>query len=66
MGDALSDVSSKDAEKLLNIARNEIGYREVGNNWTKYGEWYPMQNNPWCHLLLAGVQKKLNFERYYS
>jgi len=28
-------------EKLLNIARAEIGYHEQGNNWIKYasGNW---------------------------
>ena len=43
-------------EKLIAIARTEVGYREGGNNYTKYSAdpmitrlygWTP-QNQPWC------------------
>lgn len=47
---------SEAKEKLVETARAEIGYREGGNNWTKYAGdpgiaklygWIP-QNQPWC------------------
>ena len=47
-------------EKLLNIARAEIGYHEQGNNWIKYasGNWdnqfygWELQNQPWCDVFV--------------
>lgn len=45
--------------RVLDLAEAEIGYREVGNNWTKYAEemdsyagFYngPKQNAPWCDV----------------
>ncbi|MBD7910802.1 FG-GAP-like repeat-containing protein [Clostridium cibarium] len=54
LSNSTSSPSSKaDVEKLLNVARNEIGYHEIGNNWTKYGAWYPMQNQPWCAMFVS-------------
>ena len=39
-------------ERIIEIARNEIGYKEQGNNITKYGEWYGMQD-AWCDMFIA-------------
>lgn len=46
--------------KLLSIARAEIGYHESGNNYTKYaaGNWdnqfygWELQNQPWCDVFV--------------
>ena len=47
-------------EKLLNVARNEIGYHESGDNYIKYaeGNWdnqfygWELQNQPWCDVFV--------------
>ena len=39
-------------EKILEIARNEIGYRETPSNLTKYGKWYGLDGNPWCMMFV--------------
>jgi hypothetical protein len=39
-------------ERIVEIAREEIGYKEQGNNITKYGEWYGMQD-AWCNMFVA-------------
>ena len=59
-------------EKLLNVARGEIGYHEIGDNYTKYAEgmWdnqfygWELQNQPWCDMFVDwcfcqafGIQK---------
>lgn len=38
--------------KIVQIAQNEVGYRESGNNQTKYGEWYGMQDE-WCNMFVC-------------
>lgn len=38
---------------LINIARQEIGTTETGNNDTKYGKWYGMNNQPWCAMFVS-------------
>lgn len=42
------------AEKVIKIARAEIGYKEspAGSNKTKYGEWYGMNGQPWCMMFV--------------
>lgn len=42
------------AEKILGIARKEIGTREkpAGSNRVKYAEWYGMNGQPWCVMLV--------------
>lgn len=45
-------------EKVLNLARSEIGYHEQGDNWTKYAQdldrtnWYngPKNGFAWCDI----------------
>lgn len=38
------------AERALDIALDEVGYREGRNNWTKYAkeQWADVQNQAWC------------------
>lgn len=38
--------------KIVKIAQAEIGYKEQGNNQTKYGEWYGMQDE-WCNMFVS-------------
>lgn len=35
------------------IARQQIGYKETGNNDTKFGKWYGLNNNPWCAMFVS-------------
>jgi cell wall-associated NlpC family hydrolase len=50
---------------IVEIAKAEIGYTETGNNDTKYGKWYKLNNNPWCAMFVswcfnqAGLSKKV-------
>ena len=38
--------------KIIQIAANEVGYKEQGTNQTKYGEWYGMQDE-WCNIFVC-------------
>ena len=38
--------------KIVQIAQKEVGYKEQGNNITKYGEWYGMQDE-WCNIFVS-------------
>ena len=42
------------AEKVLNIARGEIGTKEspANSNRTKYGKWYGLDGQPWCMMFV--------------
>ena len=50
--------------EIVEIARNEIGYKEQGTNQTKYGEWYGMQDE-WCNMFVcwcanqAGISEEI-------
>ena len=39
-------------ERIVEIARGEIGYQEGEGNWTKYGEWFGMQDE-WCDMFVC-------------
>jgi hypothetical protein len=39
--------------KVLDIAKEQIGYQETGNNDTKYGKWYGLNNQPWCAMFVS-------------
>lgn len=43
------------AEKVLKIARSQIGYKEspAGSNRTKYGKWMGLNGVPWCAELVV-------------
>lgn len=45
-------------QRLLNIARAELGTEERGDNLTKYGEWYGLNGNPWCAMFISWVAWK--------
>lgn len=41
------------AKDIVDVAIGEIGYREQGNNRTKYGAWYGMNGAAWCHMFVS-------------
>jgi len=40
-------------DRIIKIAASQIGYKETGNDWTKYGAWYGMNGNPWCAMFVS-------------
>jgi cell wall-associated NlpC family hydrolase len=38
---------------VIDAAQNEVGYQETGNNDTKYGKWYGLNNQPWCAMFVS-------------
>ena len=42
------------AEQILQVARGELGYKEVpaGSNRTKYGAWFGLNGQPWCMMFV--------------
>ena len=43
---------------LIEVAKAEIGYTETGNNDTKYGEWYGLNNQAWCAMFVSWCYDK--------
>ena len=43
---------------LIEIAKAEIGYTETGNNDTKYGDWYELNNQDWCAMFVSWCYEK--------
>lgn len=41
------------ARDIIDVAAAEIGYRETGENQTKYGAWFGMNGAPWCHMFVS-------------
>jgi hypothetical protein len=39
-----------DVKKLLDLCKAELGYQETGNNDTKFGAWFGLNNQPWCAM----------------
>lgn len=57
--------------KLLEVAKEELGYREKDGGYTKYGDWYGKTYEggddyyataPWCDMFLAWAAKKTGVE----
>lgn len=52
-------------ELAADIAVSQIGYQENTNNDTMYGDWYGMNNQPWCAMFVswcfhqAGISKSV-------
>lgn len=38
---------------VIDAAESELGYAETGNNDTKYGKWYGLNNQPWCAMFVS-------------
>lgn len=49
-------------KELLALAKNEIGYKETGNNGTKYGKEYGLDNNPWCQMFVWWLAKHVGLK----
>ncbi len=51
------EISETDSVNLRNeiirVALGEVGYKEGINNTTKYGEWYNLNNQPWCAMFVS-------------
>ncbi|REE99843.1 CHAP domain-containing protein [Thermomonospora umbrina] len=53
-------------KKLLDVAKDELGYREKSDGYTKYGDWYGenvdqdsyFKTAPWCDMFLAWAADK--------
>lgn len=43
---------------FIQIATNELGYKETGTNVTKYGKWYGSDGQPWCHMFVSWCANK--------
>ena len=41
------------AKDIVDVALGEVGYRETGNNLTKYGQWMCMNGYAWCHMFVS-------------
>jgi hypothetical protein len=39
-----------DVKKLLALCEADLGYQETGNNDTKFGKWFGLNNQPWCAM----------------
>ena len=50
-------LTGKQAEDIVGIARTQIGYRESGDNVTKYGEWFG-RNVAWCDVFVSWCAAK--------
>jgi hypothetical protein len=48
------------AKDIVDIAIGEIGYKESGDNLTKYGKWFGMNGVAWCHMFESWCATKAN------
>jgi hypothetical protein len=39
-----------DIKNLMLICASNLGYTETGNNDTKFGKWFGLNNQPWCAM----------------
>lgn len=40
-------------QEFINVALSQVGYKEKGNNYTKYGEWYGVNPGAWCDMFVC-------------
>lgn len=40
-------------QQIVETALSQLGYTEGSNNDTKYGDWYGMNNQPWCMMFVS-------------
>ncbi|WP_318782534.1 CHAP domain-containing protein [Nonomuraea africana] len=59
------------AEGLLEAARPELGYREQGGQYTKFGKWYAdlvqdsqYRNAPWCDMFISWAAQKAGVQEF--
>ena len=51
-------VGSGDGADVIRAAQAELGYKEKGENRTKFGEWYGMNGQPWCAMFVSWSANK--------
>lgn len=44
--------------KIIEIAKKELGYKEYADNKTKYGDWYGM-NGEWCAMFVSWLANQV-------
>jgi hypothetical protein len=57
-------------QKLLEVAKSQLGYHEKADGYTKFGDWYGKhidkgsyyKNAPWCDMFLAWAADKAGVE----
>ena len=55
-------------DKVISIARTELGYAEESSGWTKYGQWYAdnvahnqsFATADWCNMFVTWVMRQAN------
>ena len=50
-------------DKIVEIAKAEVGFTETENNITKYGKWYGMDGQPWCAMFVSWVYKQAGLSK---
>ena len=40
-------------QEFINVALSQVGYKEKGKNYTKYGEWYGINPGAWCAMFVS-------------
>lgn len=40
-------------EEFINVALSQLGYKEQGENYTKYGKWYGYNPAKWCAMFVS-------------
>jgi hypothetical protein len=50
-------------DDIVAVAEKEIGYKETGNNITKYGKWYGCDGEPWCAMFVSWCANKAGIPR---
>lgn len=51
---------------VIEIAKAEIGYQEVGINETKFGKWYGLDKQPWCAMFVSWVFNEAGFVKHVA
>ena len=41
------------SQLVLDKAVSQLNYEETGDNNTKYGQWYGLNNQPWCAIFVS-------------
>lgn len=62
---------SPEIEKFIKLLESELGYKEKGNGYTKFGKWYNSVDSkydysklPWCDMFISWAAKKLGYEEW--
>lgn len=45
-------------QEFINMALSQLGYKETGKNYTKYGEWYGINPGAWCAMFVSWCANK--------